>query len=374
MRRCYFIIISIVAIVIVGAATCIYFFFRDFKHNLKEHVDFKTLDGSIRANITINCDRNQTHLDEMCFIECSINASIYNKNYRKVKVSCQSPEAWRNFSSIKINLNGSFVNQTELLFLDSDFQEDFNVYNFTKLLGLKVDTVTVATLKKKLQNLPRNFLFNSSFERFAIISVDIESIPENFFHTSDIKFLTFKNTKLKELKSNDLSSLRHLKELKLSFNEISEIESGTFDNLIDLDTLDLSSNKLSSLATGIFKNLSNLSRIYLSSNNLPKLPDDLFHIKNNNALKEVYLQRNQLTELPENLFRNLNNLTFLDLTDNKLSSLPVDLFKGLYSLYWLSLNENNLKDLTSGVFKDTNLNYLYLSANRLNHLSPYVLN
>ena len=87
---------------------------------------------------------------------------------------------------------------------------------------------------------------------------------------------------------------------------------------------------------------------------------------NLNNLTWLDLSNNQLSSLPESL-GNLNNLIWLDLSNNQLSSLPKYL-GNLNNLIWLYLGYNQLSSLSESLGNLNNLTWLYLEYNQLSSL------
>lgn len=326
----------------------------------------KSAFNTVTSSKIINCDDKKIILSNLCYIKCLISRKSSIAHY-KVQISCQSQDFWNDFSYVNVHLSPLAEKNTDLVFLNSDFPQDFNLYNFTSLIGLK-KVISLKIVKPKLfSHLSNKFLLGLKLLVLEIHCGTVKNVPEFFFQLVTLTKLKITKCALALLKFNKLDSL---KMLNLSGNRISTVKPKTFDNLELLEILDMSSNKLTSLPTEIFKNFREITIIDLHSNSLRELPADLFFLKNSNKLREIYLSSNELNTLPILIFRCLKNLSILDLSNNKLLTLSKNTFKGLNSLRWLSLSRNNLRELPSKVFKDNDLTFFDISSNQLEQLKP----
>ncbi|XP_026577109.1 leucine-rich repeat-containing protein 32 [Pseudonaja textilis] len=143
--------------------------------------------------------------------------------------------------------------------------------------------------------------------------------------------------------------------LDLSYNEIQSIPSQFFDSMLSLQFLNLSKNCLQTFGTS--NELASLSILDLSCNSMKNLQLGTNTLR---GLQEFHLQDNHLQELRPNLFQDLPRLQWLDLRNNKIHL--CDSHSGRHQL--------SPHGCVSFV-RVPELQYLYLSANRLKNLPGY---
>ena len=149
-----------------------------------------------------------------------------------------------------------------------------------------------------------------------------------------VKELNLSHNNIKTV-NQDLSCLKNLEILNLSYNKISD-----FVNLWNpefLHTIDLSHNNLTNLDN--LKKYPKVAHLNLSYNKVKNI-SSLKDLKNLRVLK---LQYNQISNL--SWFENLNQLIFLDLSYNKISDkYQLRYLKNLHSLKQLYLKWNSLEE------------------------------
>ena len=176
------------------------------------------------------------------------------------------------------------------------------------------------------------------------------------------KQLLLSELKIDSLPS-DISSLKQLEIIDLSFNNFTEIPPA-LRKLKNLRQLNLNGNKLSAVPDWISE-LVTIERLHLGANRIKGLPESLSNL---DSLRILSLHMNNLTEFPMAVL-NINNLERLDLYKNKVAYLPekVGLMKNLVHL---SLWGNKLKSLPDEIGNIAELRSLELNDNKLTKL-PY---
>uniref|UniRef100_T1L336 LRRCT domain-containing protein n=1 Tax=Tetranychus urticae TaxID=32264 RepID=T1L336_TETUR len=192
---------------------------------------------------------------------------------------------------------------------------------------------------------------------------------------STVLRLEVKNYNINDSLSVDyLSTLKSLRELKLTSLSLTSLSNLTFSNLSNLERLDLSLNQITSLEAGIFTATSyNLKYLDLSFNQLTSI-DELFI--GCVALEHLNLQSNQLTNLTINTFLGLVKLTYLNLDDNFITTIELGSFLHLTRLGHLIISNNPISPATRFDSLSTHLKYVDVSNISLTSIphgiSPFI--
>ncbi|GBN88544.1 hypothetical protein AVEN_219874-1 [Araneus ventricosus] len=146
-----------------------------------------------------------------------------------------------------------------------------------------------------------------------------------------------------------LSNLKHLMEIHVSYSELTHITDGlTSIQNLDIEAFVFHRNKIQDIADNAFAPFENLERLALDNNYIAELKRSMFPTKAK-KLSILGLSYNQLQDLPEDLFSNMPALKSLYLTGNPLvtidervfrpiwKSLKLFLFYGEYAIYVGSL-------------------------------------
>ena len=163
-------------------------------------------------------------------------------------------------------------------------------------------------------------------------------------------------------------SLRHL---DLSFNSIERLDGGAFSPLSQLQILKLRGNRIRRLDAKALEGVSGVQILDLSHNSAAQLPTAL--LRRLTALRHLTLAHNQLETLPQPLLRN-TPLESLDLSGNRLRVLPAAALAAVgRTLARLELSDNRLDQLDGVMFaRLPHLNRLSLASNRLSVLPDTV--
>lgn len=150
---------------------------------------------------------------------------------------------------------------------------------------------------------------------FEVTGGDVRYLPNNlgqyFFQLSK---LIVTDSKLLELRKDDLTGLYFLIFLQVSGNELKSLEPGLFDYISKLQHLDISNNKIKELPLKIFDHLNQLKVLKASRNHLVKLEPNLFPKKN--SLEEIYFDANKLLDINAKIFTNLEKTKIIDFKEN----------------------------------------------------------
>lgn len=155
---------------------------------------------------------------------------------------------------------------------------------------------------------------------------------------------------------NQLSTLKHMKVLDLSYNRISMvIQPQTEPEIrglqISLDTLRLDWNQIESLPAGSFQHFFKVNRTFLTGNPLNMIEEGAFR---DSKIRELYFTDCDLMEISSQSLRGLeSSLEFLDLSGNNITTLPNHVFQEFDFLRTLIFRENTITNFSPGkiVFK-----------------------
>ncbi|XP_063825150.1 chaoptin-like [Ostrinia nubilalis] len=215
-------------------------------------------------------------------------------------------------------------------------------------------------LESLLTNLTWLTLDNNNIHRVS--SDDIYNFPS-------LEFLNLDFNKIVEFPSemNETNSASRLKELRLSYNYISKVNSKFLMNLSELQSIDLSYNRMLNISEHSFASLRNLVYLSLAGNLVEFVADRAF--SDLPRLEALDLQQNRLIEFSTEYFENVSSeekdLAILDLSHNRLGQLSIEQFHNMRCLRHLRLAANELRALPRDCFKNTVLEHLDLSDNRL---------
>ncbi|KAM5131884.1 uncharacterized protein ACMZJ9_018696 [Mantella aurantiaca] len=238
------------------------------------------------------------------------------------------------------------------------------------------------------------FTFSPNLEELKLNINNILFLnAKTFWGLSKLKSLRLDNNLITDLYNSTFRSLKQLTSLNLRNNRVAVIFKNVFCYLTNLNILDLGGNKITQVRLGGFNGLKKLTNLYLDKNQIATITGEMFsgvektlqvldlmgnqlnfesvrkHLSPFSKLQSVYdlkLQAQQpfgLTVIPRNFFTGLTSLRALYLSRNRLTHLSSDIFHGLSQLTYLSLGEdcNGIQNLSPGIFSSlTNLQFLDL--------------
>lgn len=210
----------------------------------------------------------------------------------------------------------------------------FRGLNFLKTLDLSSNS---------LEDIEGVFNNTKSLEVLYLISA-LGRVEENLFEgLHKLTFLSLSDSKIREIPPLLFKPLRNLHVLDLSCNEIQEIPIGAFAYSTKISTLTLDSNPLTKLSPTIFKPLKDLRKLNISSTRITNY---------------------------EEFIKDLQDLTYLILTNMSLETFLADSFAGLSRLTTLDVSRNKIRNITCPKSNTTsNLRILFLSNNLLGNVS-----
>ncbi|CAB3257767.1 unnamed protein product [Arctia plantaginis] len=195
----------------------------------------------------------------------------------------------------------------------SNYIEEIPSYSFYGLPLMKLDV-------------KGNVIHDISESAFSSLELTLSEInlSENNLTTFPIEaFAKLRHLRSLRLSWNEMSSFPIIvKNLDLSYNRISQLKTSNFRGLTKLRTLCLSNNNIESMES-FTEELSNLKLLDLAHNKLQNiLNEDLINLK---ELTVLYLSHNNIKYISVTAFRSLNKIIQIDLDHNKLQSIPIEL-------------------------------------------------
>lgn len=156
------------------------------------------------------------------------------------------------------------------------------------------------------------------------------------------------NAHLESISKDGFSHGDRLTHFWASGNNLRVIRSRVFEYAPNLEEIDVSNNQIHTIEDFAFAELNNLRQLRLNGNKIGNLSDDAFAGAPN--LKEIYLSNNKIVTVDKSLY-DLNELTFLDLSQNKIVDLKLNLLFKLPKLTELKMVDSgfNLKSFQCNV-------------------------
>ncbi|XP_053603949.1 protein artichoke-like [Plodia interpunctella] len=271
-------------------------------------------------------------------------------------------------SKIKFIPQKAFSGMLKLMSIDltSNYIEDIPSYSFYGLPLMKL-------------NIKGNVIRDISDSAFSSLELSLSEID-------------LSENNLTAFPIASLSKLRHLRTLRLAWNEMSSFPIVENSDLIALEYLDLNSNNFEFISEDCLKfcpslvrlsfhfnfihnihyrafySLAELKNIDLSHNRIKILNPNLFH--NNKKIEYIDLSHNHLHHI-HGLFSNLPSLGEVYLSHNNILDVPIDSFFNSYKISSIYLDKNSISNIHSESFSNLmNLTKLRLDFNYL-HQVPH---
>ncbi|KAG5881622.1 hypothetical protein JTB14_024092 [Gonioctena quinquepunctata] len=220
----------------------------------------------------------------------------------------------------------------------------------------------------------------------------LETMKQGSFLSSlrHLKELRIENCKIRNIPAGALSQVRHLRHLSLRSHNSEwsamtlELHPESFRGLGELRSLDLADNNIWSAPEELFCPLYSLTQLNLTGNKLQNVSALGFSDWGDgplapgracvNGLEVLDLAFNDIISLSDNGFSALRSLEKLFLQNNAISNLGDRAFVGLTTLKTLNLSSNYLIALPPDLFLSSReLRHLYLHNNSLSVLAPGIL-
>lgn len=202
----------------------------------------------------------------------------------------------------------------------------------------KSNTIELVLDDIKLGALPSNFFSGYNIQKLDISHCDLDSLngdggkalsglEDTLEELEIVSSFTEENVKTKL----DLSHMRKLSELDLSFNAITHLSNDWFANgPSSLTRLLLSNNAIEKVDDQVFANLNNLESLYFDGNRFGPIKRSMLP-NPATRLEILELDNNALTNVPEDLFTNMPELRSLSLRTNGIRRYEEITFKPIWS-------------------------------------------
>ena len=295
----------------------------------------------------------------------SIPEKIFQINY-----SIDGVKWWVNVDFTKLDLSYNNLNEKnchgfrkiphiKILYLSSNRFTIIPIYIFY----LK-NLIILDMSDNRLTHIDENFFWNLSNLRTLDLSGNfINIIPSSIRYMSDLKELNFSNNELLNI-PYELSYLKYLKILDISWNKIQLIKPNIFSELLSLEELYCNNNSLTNIENinnyTVFDSIINLKILDISHNQF----QDFIVFRQIPNLEKINISYNKL----RNIF-GLNiceKLYEINCSNNIFKELPYD-FLSIKSLYKLNMKYNELNNLPALLCLMDNLTELNLEGNPMNY-------
>ncbi|MBW1298387.1 leucine-rich repeat domain-containing protein [Aquimarina litoralis] len=276
------------------------------------------------------------------FASCNTYTTFYSRTYDKIpekNVPTIHRLDLRNQNLTELPKTIDQIKDLRMIDLSSNPQldlelalEKLSIHNSLEVLILdSLDIKTIPKSIKKFSNLKQISLVHNPNLRLDQVISQLSELP--------IEFLNLKDNQLTKLPEN-ITSLKHLKDLNLSYNSITDSNTYIFlGRLPKLYSLWIDHNELKTIPKTIGK-LAQIRFLYLDHNSLRELPDELIDMK---KLWVVHVGYNKFTELPS-VFARMKVLLMVHINNNDITEIPKIYETEKYALAGLLLDNNPLSN------------------------------
>ncbi|XP_072939637.1 uncharacterized protein [Epargyreus clarus] len=298
-------------------------------------------------------------------------------------------------SKIKVMPQKAFSGMLKLISIEltSNYIEEIPSYSFYSLplmkLNLKgnmIQYISESAFSGVEQTLTEIDLSENNLTAFPIVSIsklkhlrslrlawnEMSSFPS--VENSDLislEYLDLDSNNFEFISEDCLKFSPSLTILSFHFNFINGIHYRAFYSLVNLKSLDLSHNRIKILNTNLFQNNKLLEFIDLSHNHLHHIHGLLCNMP---SLTEVFLSHNNILEVPIDSFLNSSNISKIHLEKNCINNINSESFSDLDNLEELHLDFNFLNQVPHNILMNTrNLKTLRLDNNNFSDLNNNTL-
>ncbi|XP_043940799.1 volume-regulated anion channel subunit LRRC8D [Protopterus annectens] len=262
------------------------------------------------------------------------------------------------------------------------------VFDLTDLEVLKLDSITEAKIKPKIQEMisllelhlyycqtivedtALNFLCDH-LKCLHLKFIDERNIPSwtySLRNLQELHLIHDLSAKTKMIAPGSLKELSQLKSLYIMSN-LSKLPASIADVSSYLTKLVVQNDGTKLVTLNILKKMTNIAELELQNCELERIPHAIFSLTN---LQDLDLKSNNIQTINEIVsFQHLHQLTSLKLWYNEITQIPSTIYH-LKKLEKLYLNNNKLEILPAALFKLRHLKYLDVSYNSLKVIPPDV--
>ncbi|XP_026737376.1 protein artichoke-like [Trichoplusia ni] len=261
-----------------------------------------------------------------------------------------------------------------------------------KALSGMLKLISIDLTSNYIEDIPSYSFYGLPLMKLSIKANVIRDVSESAFSSLELTLseIDLSENNLTTLPIEAFAKLRHLRSLRLAWNEMSSFPVVDNSELISLEYLDLSSNNfefisedclkfcpslitlsfhfnfINSIHYRAFYSLVNLKSLDLSHNRIKVLNPNIF--QNNKYLEYIDLSHNHLHHI-HGLFCNLPSLNEVILSYNNILDVPIDSFINSKKISAIHLDKNCINNIHSESFSNlVNLNKLSLEFNYLNQV------
>lgn len=212
------------------------------------------------------------------------------------------------------------------------------------------------------------FLFQHNLHILLLSHNDLETLhPRAIAGLPVLNSLSLDHNRLRGLHRNALKNCSSLQDLALNNNYLEQVPKA-IRPLTLLRTLDIGENSIEQVRGKDFEGLHNLYGLRLAGNNLKSMHDDVF--QSVPTLQVLNLAHNQLEgKLNQSVFNSLKDLRMLRLDNNKLEDIN-GLLQAQSELQWLNVSANKLQWFDYA-FIPKSLKWLDIHSNEIEELGNY---
>ena len=211
------------------------------------------------------------------------------------------------------------------------------------------------------------FLFQHNLHILLLSHNDLESLhPRAVSGLPVLNSLSLDHNRLRSLHRNALRNCSSLQDLALNNNLLQEVPK-SIRPLTLLRTLDIGENKITDIRAKDFDGLHNLYGLRLAGNGIRKLADEVFETIS--TLQVLNLAHNEIRKLNQTVFNPLKDLRMLRLDNNQLEDIN-GLLQSQAELQWLNVSANRLQWFDYA-FIPRSVKWLDLHKNEIEELGNY---
>ncbi|KFM72075.1 Protein slit, partial [Stegodyphus mimosarum] len=212
----------------------------------------------------------------------------------------------------------------------TDLKRSFNAVKGIDNIGVELDEINLGTI-------PSNFFEGLRIKKLSISHCELVSLTDGSGPAlrgledglEELEIMASFSEDNGPVKL-DLSHMRRLAEVDLSFNGLTEVGNDWFERgPASLTTLMLSNNAIEKLGDRAFANLANLKVLHLHGSRFGPIKRSMFP-SSAQQLTDIELDNNDLTSIPDDFFSNMPALRYISLRTNVITHLPQSTWESVW--------------------------------------------